>query len=674
MRTLKFHYLGLWNFMPFGPKGIEIHFEQLAKTVFVRGENRDVKPLDEQLPFEEIRVSSNGSGKSSNIDGLAWVLYGKTVKNPAKIRADDVINNLIGKNCKGVVIVDQYRIERGRKPNFLRLWESEKHVWDDTTEITQGDMRLTQKRIEEIIGLSYEAFINICVFSDQQESCFLECDAATKREIVENLLSLSVYRQRHETTQNELKVLKTSVKTLSREYEILLNNKVLADERIKKTLKNEADWKTARLHEIKQLLEQIKTKTNDLNNSNVGAALLAYQQAQEQIKEITPQIAEVEELLTQRQGKLNQAQEKEASIRQEAQLLTEQIQECQLLIKTKQAEIKAKEQFIQKLKNNEHGQRCSQCWGIIDENNSEHACFGAENEITEIKTVIETEMVKANGLLEQVKEVKAKQEKLRQIIQSGEKKNSEDNVKLKGLRNQLVTASQVREPKADSAELLLQQQIEELKERIKAKKLEADGPSPFVDILANDRLEAEQAEVICLAKEKEIKDAEYKIPYYEYWLKAYGDKGIRKWIIDGIIPALNDRIAYWLQFLIDNKISLKFDNELNELIERNPADGDPYVYHAMSAGQRRRLNLAVSQAFAHIMMLSTGTSPSLIFLDEVTTNVDLLGCIGIFNMIQELAQDKQVFVTTHEPELMKMLENSDILKLVHENGITTLED
>jgi ABC-type multidrug transport system ATPase subunit len=84
--------------------------------------------------------------------------------------------------------------------------------------------------------------------------------------------------------------------------------------------------------------------------------------------------------------------------------------------------------------------------------------------------------------------------------------------------------------------------------------------------------------------------------------------------------------------------------------------------------------LAVSQAFAHIMMLSTGTSPSLIFLDEVTTNVDLLGCIGIFNMIQELAQDKQVFVTTHEPELMKMLENSDILKLVHENGITTLED
>lgn len=673
MRTLKFNYLGLWNFMPFGSQGLEIYFDKLSKIVFVRGENRDAKPLDEQF-IEEIRLSNNGVGKTTCIDGLVWVIYGKTVKDPAKIRSDDVINNLIKKNCKGVLIVDQYRIERGRKPNFLRLWESKDHIWDDSTEITQGDMRVTQKKIEEIIGLSYETFINICVFTDQQTACFLECDAATKREIVENLLSLSVYRKRHETTQTKLKALKANVKVFGREYEILLNNKTSAAERIQKTLKNEVDWKNARLSEIKQILEQIKAKSEQLKTTDAGIGLLAYQQAQEEIKELTTKITETEGIYQNRQAKILEIKNKEKEITGESQKLTEQLQEQQRTIKEKQAEIKRKEQRISDLRKNVDGVRCDKCLMVVDIENVDHACNVSFDEITVLKTEIAEEMAKANLLLEDAKKIKAKQVKIQEYLLDGDKKLAEDNANLKNLRNKLVLASQVREPKADSIELLLQQQIEELKERAKAKKIEADGPSPFVDILANDRHEAEQAEQICLAKEKEIKDIEKKLPYYEYWLKAYGDKGIRKWVIDGIIPALNNRITYWLQFLIDNKISLKFDNELNELIERNPVDGDPYVYHAMSAGQRRRLNLAVSQAFAHIMMLSTGTNPSLVFLDEVTTNVDLLGCLGIYNMIQELSRDKQVFVTTHEPELMRLLSNSDKINLVHENGITIRKD
>ena len=163
-----------------------------------------------------------------------------------------------------------------------------------------------------------------------------------------------------------------------------------------------------------------------------------------------------------------------------------------------------------------------------------------------------------------------------------------------------------------------------------------------------------------------------ELPYYDYWITGFGDNGIRKWIVDGIIPELNNRINYWLQFLIDNRITLRFDNELNEVIERNPVDGNPYVYHAMSTGQRRRLNLAVSQSFAHIMMLSSGSIPSVVFLDEVTTNVDPLGVQGIYNMICELAEDRQVFVTTHDPDLIRMLQTADTLKLVHENGFAKL--
>ena len=133
-------------------------------------------------------------------------------------------------------------------------------------------------------------------------------------------------------------------------------------------------------------------------------------------------------------------------------------------------------------------------------------------------------------------------------------------------------------------------------------------------------------------------------------------------------------MAHWLQFLIDGKIKLSFDNQLEETIERNPSDGDPFVYHAMSGGERRRLNLAVSQAFAHIMMLNSGTSPSLVFLDEVTTNVDPIGVQGVYNMIAEIAKEKQVFVTTHDHDLLDLLAGCKTINLRKQNGFTTLVD
>ena len=215
-------------------------------------------------------------------------------------------------------------------------------------------------------------------------------------------------------------------------------------------------------------------------------------------------------------------------------------------------------------------------------------------------------------------------------------------------------------------------EINKIEESIKEKSRDLSGKSPFEDIILSEREESEAASERCKEKSAAVKESEENLRYYQYWQTGFGEKGIRKTVVDGIIPQLNNRIAYWLQFLIDNKITLKFDNEFVEVIERNPPDGDPYIYHAMSAGQRRRLNLAVSQAFADIMMLSCGTVPSLVFLDEVTTNIDPLGVQGIYNMIQELSADKQVFITTHDKDLIKMLETSDTIDLVHQGGFTFL--
>ena len=236
MKNLKFKSAAAYNFLPFGPEGIEISFEELSNIVLIRGQNID---LDDKT----LKESSNGSGKSSIPEIVVYGLFGKTIKSPKKFSKNDVVHNLIKKNCKVEVVFDKYKISRGRTPDFLKLWESEDHKWTDETEITQGKSTDTQAKIEGIIGLSYESFIKTSVFTDDTSSYFLEADTPKKREIVENLLNLDIYRQRFDASKNLLKDSKNSLKQYTSEYEILDRNRTAIEQKIEQANQNEISWK-----------------------------------------------------------------------------------------------------------------------------------------------------------------------------------------------------------------------------------------------------------------------------------------------------------------------------------------------------------------------------------------------------------------------------------------------
>ena len=122
----------------------------------------------------------------------------------------------------------------------------------------------------------------------------------------------------------------------------------------------------------------------------------------------------------------------------------------------------------------------------------------------------------------------------------------------------------------------------------------------------------------------------------------------------------------------DIKIKLEFDSQLKETIDRYPFMGRPYIYHGCSGGQRRRLNLSVAAAFAYIQLLKTGCSPSVIWLDEITMNMDEIGVDGIYRMICELAKEKQVFIIDHNRTLLQMLDGCDKMQLVMQEEVTKM--
>jgi len=665
MKSLDIKYVYAQNFLCFGQEAFELRLSDYSNVVLVKGLNFDVS--------EESKAASNGVGKSSIPEIIVYTLFGKTIKHPKKLNHKDVINNQIAKGLKTEVRWGDFRVVRTRKPDGLRLWESKDGVWDDSTEITLGGQPATQKLIEEKLGLNYETFVNVVVFTDNNAGSFLECDAANKRDIVENLLSLEKYKTFAENAKELKKEKKEAIRIAQVEYENIRQQLEQSKGRIRAAKEQESTWVKQRNSEIEDLMSKIKSLKKILESTSEGSELSKYQEAQVKIGELNSEIPNMESKQTKIQEMLEAAQEKHATARQKQNDVQIQINNLQSEQKKLNSHILENKKEIERLENNE-GATCKFCLGTVSKENYKKYTEQVVKKISSIKKEVEDNESKISGLSEKLESFGLTSKKILEGISNAKESLVKVSKELSEKRKELAELNKINKPQSkDIKNQLIEKQIEGLDEQIASKKTELAGDTPFKSIIDSLSEEIESKTLGFDSKNKELDNLEKHLPYYEFWSTAFGDSGIRKFVIEGIIPALNSRIAYWLQFLIDGKIRLEFDSELEEKIERNPSDGDPFVYYAMSGGERRRLNLAVSQAFAHVMMLSSGMCPNLVFLDEVTTNIDQIGVVGVYNMILELAKDRQVFITTHDQNLLDMLEGCELIVLEKRKGFTTLK-
>jgi DNA repair exonuclease SbcCD ATPase subunit len=669
MRSLKFNLVRAENILCFGPKGVEIHFADYGNIIQVIGINKDA-------PGTEEEPASNGTGKSSIQEILSIGLYGRTVKSPTKNKGNRIVNILAE---KGEVEVqwDDYRVIRsfkkaksGTVTSKLDLWKSQDKIWDDSSKMTFGTTDETQKFIEEKLGLSHHAFCNVVIFDDSNTYSFLEADTPTKRQIVENLLDLEQYRDYHENCKEILRDLKKDVGELSKDYEGLKSDVDACDRRISTVKNQEASWKTNKQSELKSLLERIKNKQSQLENSDTGAQLANWQKGQERIVQINDEITDLESKRDKIQEAIKNARAKVDQAREDKNSLNELIQTDVLSLKNIEADLNKALKLISDLEKLKEGTTCPTCRGTISRENYGHVLDHGKEMAEKCRNTIENKQT-------EIEEKKQHFITKSSVLTTMESKISEADGKvaiiegtLRKHRNEISLLTKVPKPEGNVAEQVLEAEIVELKKQFKSKKEEYEGQSPYQEIIEQAEIEKLEKERDRDAKGLELQRVESEVPYFEYWLEAFSDNGIRKFVIDGIIPALNERIAYWLQILIDGLIELTFDNKLDETVSRN---GNPAFYHNMSKGEVRRINLAVSQSFAYVMMLNSGACPSIVFLDEITGGgIDRAGVPNVYNMILELAKERQVMVTTHNEVLMNMLQGCESLTLKKQNDITEI--
>jgi DNA repair exonuclease SbcCD ATPase subunit len=171
------------NFMSVGNATQAVDFDRQDLTL-VLGENLDLGGDG----------SRNGTGKTTIINALSYALYGQALTN---IRRDNLINKTNGKAM--LVSLDfsvngqNYRIERGRRPNLLKFYIDNQE--QDADDNSQGDSRETQDAIESVLGMSHDMFRHILALNTYTEP-FLSLKANDQRAIIEQLLGITLLSER----------------------------------------------------------------------------------------------------------------------------------------------------------------------------------------------------------------------------------------------------------------------------------------------------------------------------------------------------------------------------------------------------------------------------------------------------------------------------------------------
>ena len=270
------------NFMSVGNSTQAIDFDRNDLTL-VLGENLDLGGDG----------SRNGTGKTTIINALSYALYGQALSN---IRRDNLVNKTNGKNMlvslDFMVGTQEYKIERGRKPNLLKFYVNNKE--QEITDEAQGDSRETQDAIETTLGLSHDMFKHILALNTYTEP-FLSLKANDQRTIIEQLLGITMLSERADKIKELNKATKDGITQEEFRIRAVQEANKRIEEQIESLKRRQTLWTTKHDEDITELEKALSSLQNIQIEVEIQAHTdhKAWDQKRKDINELSSQISRV---------------------------------------------------------------------------------------------------------------------------------------------------------------------------------------------------------------------------------------------------------------------------------------------------------------------------------------------------------------------------------------------
>ena len=231
-------------------------------------------------------IGSNGAGKSTILDALTFVLYGKSFR---KINKAQLINSTNEKGCLVEIEFDvnsvHWKIQRGIKPNIFKIYRNDEELDQSASAIDQ------QKWLEQnVLKMNYKSFTQIVILGSSTFVPFMQLPTSARREVVEDLLDIKIFSSMNDVIKGKIRSIREEVKTLELKKESLKDKVDMQKDfihKIESQSKEDIDSKLSKITSLNDEVEKCFSQSMEKEDvlSTLKEQLKEFENAQERLRE-----------------------------------------------------------------------------------------------------------------------------------------------------------------------------------------------------------------------------------------------------------------------------------------------------------------------------------------------------------------------------------------------------
>jgi len=649
----------------------------------------------------------NGSGKSSLIEALTFVLYGKaTVTEIRELGDDALINDRASEAYVSVTFEKDgnlYTVER----TIRRRGAGKARLKSPILPQPIADMKAVNAKVESLLGMDYETFISSTIVRQDEMDRLTAKRPAERKEILANIFGLQAYESMREKAHEKAWEIKNEIAGLDATKKTL-EDKISQEEDLRKKLGEHEDKITqlegkrkeseAKKNEIEGKLDEIREKKTEFDAKDAEKKTLAEQLKKDKQSEenISKQIEEAESAGKELEA-LKPLLEERPKLDDELQKFTQQREQLKVTATEWQQKAQALEQKIKEETENHQKIKdyavpeCPICKRPLDEPHRKQLLKEYELRISRLQGERDQAAKNAQDASDTLNEKVAPAiEKTQKAL--GELKELDRKV------GELTTAanrlSQLREEATKIRELITQRKnrIREIEEALQElapiiqsftdldeerKKLEHELTSiqgglgtetANRDRAKKDLSEIEKAKTKHKELVNQIGDKGRIRAAYEFLEKEVFHKdGIPTALLMEIVPEIEQEASKMLRDLSNGRmdISFKFGRKTKtgkmteELIVEAADQGRSHPVSRYSGGERMRINLALRLGVSEVITKRSGYKGRIetLVIDEGFGPLDEEGRRATVEILQALRQRfKKILVISHIDDVKEAFE------------------